>query len=132
MPMIGLCPRSWKHRMHIIVSAGWLGLVACEKQPKTVPAEQITKHEVSQASQASRTLLPDEYKTTEESDHRTLVLPKNYGKRTGDLNEMLKERTIRAIVVIDPIGFFYLSGRPHGIQYESLQEFEKFANRKLN
>ncbi len=130
MQMIRLRPRSWQYRMHIIVSVGWLGLVACERQQNTVPAEQITKDEV-QASEASTTLLPDEYGATEESEHRTLVLPKNYGKRTGDLNEMVKQRTIRAIVVIDPIGFFYLSGRPHGIQYESLQEFEKFANRKL-
>jgi membrane-bound lytic murein transglycosylase MltF len=44
---------------------------------------------------------------------------------------MVKERAIRALVIIDPIGFFYLSGRPHGIQYESLEEFEKFANQKL-
>src|SRR5579863_193461 len=131
MRTIGLCRHSWQHRMHIIVSAGWLGLVACEKQQNTVPAEQITKHKVSQASEASRTLLLDEYAAPEELERRTLALPTNYGQRTGDLDEMVKERTIRAIVIIDPIGFFYLSGRPHGIQYESLQEFEKFANRKL-
>ena len=45
---------------------------------------------------------------------------------------MVKARAIRALVIIDPIGFFYLSGRPHGIQYESLLEFEKFANQRLN
>lgn len=45
---------------------------------------------------------------------------------------MVSARVIRALVVIDPINFFYLSGRPHGIQFESLQEFEKFVNQKLN
>jgi len=44
---------------------------------------------------------------------------------------MVKARAIRALVTINPIDFFYLSGRPHGIQYESLQEFEKFVNQKL-
>jgi len=123
---------SGQHRLlRILVSAGWLALVACDKQQTTVPAEQMPKQATSQVSAASRSLLPNEYGATAASDRRTLVLPASFGKRTGDLDEMLKERVIRALVIIDPIGFFYLSGRPHGIQYESLQEFEKFANQKL-
>jgi membrane-bound lytic murein transglycosylase MltF len=115
--MFGPCRRSGQHRTRrILIFAVWLALVACEKQ---------------QTSEASRSLLPDEYDATA-SDHRTLVLPASFGKRTGDLDEMVKARAIRALVIIDPIGFFYLSGRPHGIQYESLLEFEKFANQKLN
>jgi membrane-bound lytic murein transglycosylase MltF len=114
-----------------MVSAGWLALVACQKQQTTAPAEPVPTQEVSRTSEASRSLLPDEYTATAEPDHRTLTLPTTYGKRVGDLNEMVKHRTIRALVTIEPIGFFYLSGRPHGLQYESLQEFEKFANRRL-
>jgi ABC-type amino acid transport substrate-binding protein len=121
------CCRFGNHRMlRILVSAGWLALGACERRQTTVPPEPT-----SEASEASRSLLPNEYSTTAESGNRTLVLPESFGKRTGDLDEMVKARAIRALVIIDPIGFFYLSGRPHGIQYESLQEFETFANQKL-
>jgi membrane-bound lytic murein transglycosylase MltF len=115
----------------ILTSAGWLALVACEKRQAPIPAAQTTKQEPSKGS-ASRSLTSDEFGETAEPDHTTLVLPHGYGRRTGDLDEMVNERAIRALVVIDPIGFFYLSGRPHGVQFELLQEFEKFANRKLN
>jgi hypothetical protein len=121
--MFGPWRRSGQHQMLlIVVSFGWLALVACQRQQTTAPA-------VSEGPEASRSLLPDEYGGTE---HRTLVLPRSWGRRTGDLDEMVKARVIRALVIIDPIGFLYLSGRPHGIQYESLEEFEKFANQKLN
>ena len=73
-------------------------------------------------------MLPDEDGAT---DHRRLVFPSGFGRRTGDLDEMVNARAIRALVVINPIDFFFLSGRPHGIQFESLQEFERFANQKL-
>jgi membrane-bound lytic murein transglycosylase MltF len=84
-----------------------------------------------EVSEASRVRLPDEYGGRAEPVHRTLVLPTTFGRRTGDLDEMVKQGTIRALVTIDPINFFYLSGQPHGLQYELLQEFEKFANQKL-
>ena len=115
----------------LLISVEWFVLVACGEQQTTIPAEQMPKQEAAEASEASRSLLPNDYGATAEPDHRTLVLPASFGKRTGDLNEMVKARVIRALVIIDPIGFFYLSGRPHGIQYESLLEFEKFANQRL-
>jgi membrane-bound lytic murein transglycosylase MltF len=43
---------------------------------------------------------------------------------------MLKERRIRALVVINPIGFFYSSGKPKGITYEMLQQLETYLNKK--
>jgi membrane-bound lytic murein transglycosylase MltF len=119
---------SGQQRVLLLLVSTWLALVACKKHP-TAPTEKMPT--TSEASSASRSLLPNEYGETADSVRRTLVLPLGYGKRTGDLDEMVKERVIRALVIIDPIGFFYLSGRPHGIQYESLQEFEKFANQKL-
>jgi membrane-bound lytic murein transglycosylase MltF len=116
----------------ILISAACLVLVACEQHPAAVPAKQRPNPETSEAFKLSTSLFPNEYGATTESGHRTLVLPLNYGKRTGDLDEMVKQRAIRALVIINPIDFFYLSGRPHGIQYDSLQAFEKFLNRKLN
>jgi ABC-type amino acid transport substrate-binding protein len=58
-------------------------------------------------------------------------LPLSLERRVGDLGEMVKRRAIRALVVIDPIGFFYEGGLPRGINFEALRDFESFANDKL-
>jgi len=62
---------------------------------------------------------------------KTLSLPVNFERRTGDLDEMVKRRNIRALVILNPIGFFYDKGTPRGAIYEALEEFQKFANAKL-
>jgi membrane-bound lytic murein transglycosylase MltF len=54
-----------------------------------------------------------------------------FGRRTGDLDETVKSRNIRALVLINPVGFFYDEGQPRGVMYEALEEFQKFANQKL-
>jgi membrane-bound lytic murein transglycosylase MltF len=59
-------------------------------------------------------------------------LPTNFERHTGDLDEMEKRRNIRALVILNPIGFFYQKGIPKGAIYEALQEFQKFTNQKLN
>ncbi len=60
-----------------------------------------------------------------------VALPKGFGRNTGDLDEMAKRRTIRALVILNPIAFFYDKGQPRGAMYEALEEFQKFANQKL-
>lgn len=57
--------------------------------------------------------------------------PKAFGRHKGDLDEMAKNRNIRALVLLNPIGFFYDKGHPKGVMYEALDEFQKFANQKL-
>ncbi|MEN8781738.1 MAG: lytic transglycosylase F [Desulfobacterales bacterium] len=52
-------------------------------------------------------------------------------KRLGDLDTMVKERTIRALVVYSKTFFFLDRGRQRGSTYELLKEFEKFVNKKL-
>ena len=59
-----------------------------------------------------------------------MALPTPFGKSTDDLDAMLKRRNIRAIVMINPIGFFYDKGHPMGAQFEALREFETFVNQK--
>ena len=61
----------------------------------------------------------------------TLLLPLHFDHHTDDLDEMVKRRNIRALVILNPIGFFYHMGRPRGAIYESLEEFQRFANKKL-
>jgi len=59
-----------------------------------------------------------------------LVLPTGFGRRTGDLEEMVKDRRIRALVVINPIGFFYSHGKPKGLTYEMLESLQTYVNKK--
>jgi membrane-bound lytic murein transglycosylase MltF len=58
-------------------------------------------------------------------------LPLNFERHTGDLDEMEKRKTIRALVLYSRTGFFYVDGRPEGIYYEALRAFEQFVNKKL-
>jgi membrane-bound lytic murein transglycosylase MltF len=89
---------------------------------QSAPARQVkTEHP---ASQQGRTQPISELREPD----RSLVLPLNFAHRTGDLDEMIKERNIRALVVYSQTGFFYDKGRPRGIFYEALEEFQKFVN----
>jgi membrane-bound lytic murein transglycosylase MltF len=60
-----------------------------------------------------------------------VAMPMGLTRNTGDLDEMVKRRQIRALVILNPISFFYDKGHPEGITYEALQEFQKFVNQKL-
>ena len=44
---------------------------------------------------------------------------------------MVKRKEIRALVILNPIGFFYDNGLPKGAMYEALQAFEEFTNKKF-
>ena len=59
-----------------------------------------------------------------------MKLPAPFGRHTDDLDAMLKRRNIRALVIINPIDFFYSNGHPMGINYEALRELEKYINDK--
>jgi membrane-bound lytic murein transglycosylase MltF len=100
-------------------------LAGCDKKQAPATAGQPAKQE---AAQASSSLAPDESASAGGSG--SLVLPTGFGQRTGDLDQMVKNRTIRALVIVNRIGFFYTQGKPQGIQFEALQEFEKFVNQK--
>jgi membrane-bound lytic murein transglycosylase MltF len=59
-----------------------------------------------------------------------LELPITFERKVGDLDRMIKRRTIRALVIPSRSGFFYDKGRPRGIYYEALEEFQRFVNAK--
>lgn len=50
----------------------------------------------------------------------------------GDLDEMDKRREVRALVSLSKTTFFFDNGRPRGMTYDALVDFEKFLNRKLH
>jgi membrane-bound lytic murein transglycosylase MltF len=61
----------------------------------------------------------------------SVLLGPVFARRTGDLDAMVKSRNIRALLILNPIGFFYDKGQPRGVNYEALEEFQKFVNQKL-
>ena len=61
----------------------------------------------------------------------SLELPITFERRVGDLDGMEKRHQIRALVVPGRSSFFYDKGQPHGIFYEAMEEFQRFANEKL-
>ena len=61
-----------------------------------------------------------------------LALPKNFGRATGDWDQIVKRGALRVLVINNRTGFFYDKGQPRGAIYEGLEEFQKFTNKKLN
>src|SRR5271166_5841788 len=103
-------------------------LVACSKKPAPpASTEQAQQPAAPAPSQAAPISSPDEPPAASGS----IDFPKAFGRRTGDLDEMAKNRNIRALVLLNPIGFFYDKGHPQGIMYEAMEELQKFANEKL-
>jgi membrane-bound lytic murein transglycosylase MltF/predicted small lipoprotein YifL len=100
-------------------------LTACGKKEAAPPSK--TEQAQQQAPPAEPISSPD----VPPAPSSSVELPKAFGRRTGDLDEMVKSRNIRALVLINPIGFFYDKGQPRGVMYEALEEFQKFANQKL-
>jgi membrane-bound lytic murein transglycosylase MltF len=66
----------------------------------------------------------------QETANAAVTLPAPYGKHTEDLDQIIKRRNLRAIVILNPTGFFYDNGHPMGINYEALRELETYINQK--
>jgi membrane-bound lytic murein transglycosylase MltF len=45
---------------------------------------------------------------------------------------MVKSQNIRALVLYSHSSFFCVNGKPEGIYYEALRDFEQFVNQKLH
>jgi ABC-type amino acid transport substrate-binding protein len=84
------------------------------------------------ASAKDTSIVPPEDEAATNLEHKpgTLLLPLQFGRHTGDLDEMMKRRRIRALIIINPISFFYVRGKPAGITFEAVQELERFINKK--
>ena len=118
------CRLRWRVVLFVATCLAVSLIAGCSKKGAPTPAK--TEEEAKQ--QAAPTSSPEEPPAPSSG----LFLPTNFGRRTGDLDEMVKARNIRALVILNPIGFFYDKGLPRGVMYEALEEFQKFANQKLN
>jgi membrane-bound lytic murein transglycosylase MltF len=54
-----------------------------------------------------------------------------FGRHTDDLDAMVKRQNIRALVIVNPIGFFYDNGQPMGVMYDALRSLENYVNERL-
>jgi membrane-bound lytic murein transglycosylase MltF len=98
--------------------------------PTKAPEAQAPKPAPVTAEDASIVPPEDEAATNVEHKPGRLLLPLQFARNTGDLDEMRKRRRIRALVTVNPISFFYVQGKPAGITFEVMQEFERFINKK--
>jgi membrane-bound lytic murein transglycosylase MltF len=120
-------PASFRQTLVLLVSCVALFLlVACGKKETAPPAAKEQAQQLATPA-AAPAASPDDLPAPS-SD---VKLPTAFGRRTGDLDEMAKNRNIRALVLINPISFFYDKGHPRGITYEALEELQKFVNQKL-
>jgi membrane-bound lytic murein transglycosylase MltF len=115
---------------------------SCNNKSKTENTRRATRAQPSATDALEQTaademgsdLVPPEdisSETVREAKSSPLVLPTSFGRRTGDLDEMLKERRIRALVAINPIDFFYSQGKPKGMTYETLEQLQAYVNKKF-
>ena len=109
------------------VVALWL-TSGCSKKPAPAIAGQEQQPAASVPTQAAPAPQPVDEVPAASNE---VKLPTAFGRRTGDLDEMAKNRNIRALVLLSPVAFFYDKGHPKGVMYEALEEFQKFANQKL-
>jgi membrane-bound lytic murein transglycosylase MltF len=66
---------------------------------------------------------------TPKKEKMGLVLPS--AKWTGDLDDMIKRRLIRVLVVYSKTFFFVDKGTQRGVAYEAFRKFEEDLNKKL-
>lgn len=120
-------------RFRILILLTVFTLSGCTKKEAATPGTQPPRP-VQVNAQQTGLVEPEEdaAANSEEDKPGRLSLPLTFARHTGDLDEMMKVRNIRALVTINPIGFFYNNGKPAGIVYEAMQEFERYVNKKYN
>jgi len=110
-------------------------LTGCSSKPQpsaSAPAQQATSTATpaTPAPQAAPAAF-DDLDADVAQQKTALVLPKHFGRFTGDWDGMVKNGRLRALVIYSKGGFYYDKGLPRGITVEAMDEFEKVINKKL-
>jgi len=105
-----------------------LALTRCASKPKAPePAASASNQQPTASTPAALE------STDADSGRQTtaLALPKNFGRFTGDWDDIVKRGSLRVLVVINKTGFFYDKGRARGGIAELMDAFEMAINQKL-
>jgi membrane-bound lytic murein transglycosylase MltF len=100
-------------------------LAGCGKQQPATPSQT---QQAQQQTAATPSIAADGLSS---APSKVVALPLGFRRDTGDLDLMVKRRQIRALIMLNPIGFFYDKGHPKGVIFETLDAFQKFTNKKL-
>lgn len=106
-------------------------LTGCSSKPKS--PEPAASAPAQQSSIAPAPASSNLETTDAEAGTQTtaLSLPKNFGRFTGDWDQIVKRGYLRVLVVNSKSGFFYDRGRSRGAIAEYMDEFENVINKKL-
>jgi len=121
----------------VVIRVSFIGIVALLVACQSTNTKKSVERGTEEVKQAATTppINAEQAETPATSNaaqaKASLELPITFTKHLGDLEGMEKRRRIRALVVPSRSGFFYDKGRPQGINYEALEEFQRFVNRKL-
>src|SRR5580698_3687831 len=98
-------------RLPLIVCVWSLLLcLGCSKKQEAAPAQSESTAQPTAPVQT----VPASAVTSEDeppAPSNSMQLPLNFNKHTGDLDEMVKRKNIRALVMINPVAFFYDQGQ---------------------
>src|SRR3974377_149350 len=115
-----LCSDRSRVLLFSIVLGFVASLVACSSKPEAV---------VPKSAQSVPSTMPAPSLQSADADaaqQRTaLALPRNFGRATGDWDEIVKRGYVRALVVYNRGGFYYDNGRPRGMVGDAMHEVEK-------
>lgn len=117
----------------VVLLAAVVLTVACNKKKEASSPGSSQAAKPADVHAADRSIVAPEDEAAaknEEGKAGALVLPLSFARHTGDLDEMVKRRKIRALLIINPISFFYVQGKPAGFTFEAGQELERFINKK--
>jgi membrane-bound lytic murein transglycosylase MltF len=100
-------------------------LAGCSSKPK--PSEPAAP--AANQQPAAGTLETTDADSTRMTS--ALALPKNFGRSTGDWDNIVKRGSLRVLVVNSRYSFFYDKGRSRGVVADFMGEFESAVNKQL-
>jgi len=106
----------------------FFALTGCTSKPNSAPSAQQS------TAPATPAVTPSPIDTTDASTGKqttALALPKDFGRATGDWDQIVKRGALRVLVVINRTGFFYDKGRARGAIAEAMEEFAMVINKQL-
>jgi len=110
-----------------------LALIGCSSTPKS--PESAASASAEQSSTAATPAATSANLETSDADTArqtiALALPKDFGRATGDWDQIVKRGALRVLVINNRTGFFYDKGRPRGAIAEAMEEFGIVINKKL-